>query len=82
MPLRRRPGRNQKDATSACESVADPPSGEASHLEAPTENSTGLGTSAQETEAASSAWGESSVGPVSLEPTWGEEEVSDEGLLT
>lgn len=73
--------RNQKDATPPCESFATPPSVEAPPLQGPTGNSSELGSSAEETEAASSAWGNSSVVPGSLEATWAEDEVSDEGLL-
>lgn len=58
--------RNQGDAASTCESVDAPPPEEAPPLG----------------EAASSAWGDSSVDPAALELTWGEDEVSDERLLS
>lgn len=60
------PDRNQDDAASTCESLAAPVSGEASPLG----------------ERSSSSWGDSPAGPASLELTWGEDEVSDEGLLS
>lgn len=82
MPLPHFPGRSQNNATSTRESVATPPFGEAPPLEAPTGNSTALGSSAEETEAASSAWGNLSAGQASSEPTWGEDEVSDKGFFT